>query len=75
MQRLNRTLWHLRRDAVPICPICGSKHATPPDASKYQAAVLASERITDEPWTEVPNGSVFAVDERGALEIEPVGDA
>ena len=72
--RLNRTLWRLRRETVPTCPICGSKHAAPPDPATYRAAVFASERITDEPWTEVPNGSVFATDADGSVEIEPIGD-
>ena len=48
--RLNRTLWMLERSHVRPCPLCGDDHAT----------VFASERITDEDWTEVPNGSVFS---------------
>jgi glutamine amidotransferase len=32
--------------------------------------VLASERITDEDWTEVPNGSVFSSPDNAPLHLE-----
>jgi predicted glutamine amidotransferase len=35
--------------------------------------VLASERITDEDWREVPEGSVFHVDDGMRLRVEPLG--
>ena len=32
----------------------------PPEEADDHTTVFASERITDEDWTEVPNGSVFS---------------
>ena len=57
--RLNRTLWALERSHVRPCPLCGDDHAAPEEADDH-ATVFASERITDENWTEVPNSSVFS---------------
>lgn len=65
--RLNRTLWSLERTKPYGCPICGHNHATPPGDAAYRSTTLASEPITDENWTEVPNGSVFQVDAAGTL--------
>jgi glutamine amidotransferase len=68
--RLNRTLWVRRRDHVHTCPLCGNPHADPPPDADYRSVTLASERLTDEDWTEVPNGAVFHVDETGSLHLE-----
>jgi len=67
--RLNRSLWSLRRTASYVCPICGDDHTDAPESDSYRATVLASERITDENWSEVPNGSVFHVGDDGVLDI------
>ncbi|MFB6099185.1 MAG: class II glutamine amidotransferase, partial [Salinibacter sp.] len=73
--RLNRTLWGLERSYVRVCPLCGEDHAAPPEGADYRATVLASERITEEDWTEVPNGSVFSTAENAALHLESLDDA
>ncbi len=73
--RLNRTLWAVQRDRVQTCSICGQAHADPPDDSSYRSTTLASERLTDEEWTEVPNGSVFQVDADGTLHLETLNPA
>jgi hypothetical protein len=73
--RLNRTLWALQRDRVHTCSICGSAHADPPPDADYRSVSLASERLTDEDWTEVPNGSVFQVDPTGTLHLTPLNEA
>jgi len=80
--RLNRTLYRLTRSSPRRCPLCGTRHAEPtptrpeagsaPQASAgerppYRSIVFASEPITDESWTEVPNGSVFDVTADGTL--------
>jgi len=72
--RLNRTLWALQRDRVPTCSICGSAHADPPADADYRSTTLASERLTDEDWTEVPNGSVFHVGTDGTLHLEALDE-
>ena len=68
--RLNRTLWMLERSHVRACPLCGENHAAPPADADYRATVLASERITDEPWTEIPNGTIFATTNAATLHLE-----
>jgi len=70
--RLNRSLWSLRRTASYICPVCGNDHTDAPESEPYQATVLASERITDEDWQDVPNGSVFHVADDGVLNHYPL---
>jgi glutamine amidotransferase len=73
--RLNRTLWVRRRDRVHTCPLCGNPHADPPPDADYRSVTLASERLTDEDWTEIPNGAVFHVDETGSLCFEALAPA
>jgi glutamine amidotransferase len=68
--RLNRTLWICEWSHVRACPLCGEDHAAPPEGADYRATVLASERITDEDWTEIPNGSVFSTINDGTLHLE-----
>jgi predicted glutamine amidotransferase len=70
--RLNRSLWSLRRTTSYICPICGDDHTDAPESDPYRATVLASERITDEDWQLVPNGSVFHVADDGVLDHYPL---
>jgi glutamine amidotransferase len=71
--RLNRSLWALRRTAAYTCPVCGDDHTDAPVDKRYRATVLASERITDEDWQPVPNGSVFHVGDDGILDHQPLG--
>lgn len=66
--RLNRSLWSLRRTASYVCPLCGEDHTDAPPSDPYRATVLASERITNENWREVPNGTVFHVADDGILD-------
>lgn len=69
--RLGRSLWYVERDGAHRCDACGEFHPDPePDG--YRAVVLASERITDEDWREVPEGSVFHVDGEMRLRVEPL---
>ena len=70
--RLNRSLWALRRTAAYTCPVCGEDHTDAPADERYRATVLASERITDEDWQPVPNGSVFHVGDDGVLDPYPL---
>lgn len=72
--RLNRSLWALRRTSSYVCTICGTDHTGAPEGEPYRATVLASERITDEEWTEVPNGSVFHVADDGILDHYPLAE-
>lgn len=69
--KLERTLWYLERDEPIACGSCNTPHAHPEDES-YRAVVLASEPITDEDWTRVPDASVFRVTPDYSLDIEPL---
>lgn len=74
--RLGRSLWHLERDGPHRCATCGEIHPPPdsiPEGEVYRSAEVASERITDEGWEEVPEGTVFRVDETFDLRFEPIG--
>ena len=73
--RMNRALWARRRTAAYECPVCGEDHTDAPPSAPYRATVLASERITDEDWTPVPNGSVFHVADDGRLDHYPLDPA
>jgi glutamine amidotransferase len=72
--RLNRSLWALRRTHSYVCPVCGDDHTDAPASERYRATVLASERITDEDWKPVPNGSVFHVADDGILDHYPLDE-
>lgn len=49
------------RTAVPDCEVCGMSHCDGADAT-YRAAVVASEPLTAEPWVEVQEGTILAID-------------
>ena len=68
--RLNRTLWALERDHVHMCPLYDEDDVDLLDDKPYHSTTLASERLTDENWQEVPNGSVFQAGDTGALHLE-----
>ncbi len=74
--RYNRTLWFADRTTPYLCPICGHPHAdvSATSSSPYRASILASERITDENWQALPNGSVCTVDATGVLSHRPIAD-
>jgi glutamine amidotransferase len=71
--RLNRTLWYLERDGIHVCEICGKSHVHHDAKQAYRAVEVASEAITQEPWLQVPNGTVFNVDPDFRLRFEPFG--
>lgn len=71
--RLNRTLWHLERDALVHCEICGETHVHHDPKQPYRAVEVASEPITSERWRQVPNGTVFTIDPDMRLRIEQMG--
>ncbi len=66
--RLGRSLRYVERDGAHRCSVCGELHPDP-EPEGYRAIVLASERITDEDWREVPERSAFHVDEGMRLRV------
>ena len=73
--RLGRSLWYLERDGPHRCERCGDRHPDPErvDPEDYRAALVASERITDEDWREVPEGTVFRLDGELRFRFEALG--
>lgn len=69
--RFGRDLHYVERDRAYECPVCGHHHG-PEDAEGYRAVVVASERITDEEWTAVEDGSVWWVDEDVRFRSRPI---
>ena len=70
--RYNRTLWHLVRNEVTVCGICGKKHVRHDAGTDYRAIEIASEPISGENWKPFANGVVYAVDEDYHFSIEPI---
>lgn len=70
--RWGRTLWYVERHQIQDCEICGFPHVHHDPDTHYQAAVIASEPISDEPWVEVPEGTIFRVTPDMSLQFEPL---
>lgn len=69
--RVGRSLWYVEREGGHRCEVCGDRHPDPEPAG-YRSVVVASERITGEDWKQVPESSVFYVDDEMRLQIEPL---
>ena len=59
--RWGRTLYRLDRLGVYDCEVCGFPHIHHHSGTDYRAIVVASEPITHEDWTEVPERTVYSV--------------
>jgi glutamine amidotransferase len=70
--RLGRTLYYVEREGVHDCEICGFPHIYHDPHRRYRAVVVASEPISHEDWREVPERSVYRVNEHFRLESEPL---
>lgn len=70
--RYGRTLWHLERDYVFECPICGKSHVHHDKAKGYRAFEIASEPLSDENWQKMPDDHVYSVDENFYLLTAPI---
>lgn len=66
--RFGRSLWYVEREGARRCEVCDEQHPDP-EPEGYRSIVIASERITDEEWQEVPESSVFRVDEEMRLQV------
>ena len=70
----NNDLFMVHRKGVHDCEICGIPHVHHDESHEYRAIIVASEVISDEPWTEVPNHSVIAIDKGTIVNIQNVQD-
>lgn len=74
--RYHRPLFVLERDRAFVCEVCRECHChhcvsdEAVDAASHgsRAIVVASEPITDEAWTEVPEGSILGVTRQAVLQ-------
>jgi glutamine amidotransferase len=73
--RHGRTLWHLVKDRITICEICGQTHVHHNARTDYRAVEIASERINDENWQPFADDVVYSIDENCRFEIDPLPDA
>lgn len=74
--RLGRSLHCLRSKGPHRCGSCGEMHPEPgsiPEGEDYVRVEVASEPITEEDWTEVPEASVFRLTQELDFEFEPIG--
>jgi glutamine amidotransferase len=70
--RWGRTLWYVERDKVQDCEICGFPHVHHDPGAHYQAAVIASEPISAEPWIAIPENTIFRVTSDMRVQFEPL---
>ncbi len=70
--RWGRTLYYVERHGVHDCEICGFPHIWHHPDRDYRATVVASEPISHEAWTEIPERSIFRIEPDMSLRIEPL---
>lgn len=68
--RLGRSLWYLQREQVYTCDICGRTHVHHKTGTEYRAVEIASEPVSDDPWTPFADNVVYSVNEDYYLLIE-----
>lgn len=72
---LGRTLHYVERKGLYDCEICGFPHIHHDPKADYWGMVVASEPITHETWTQIPDGSVWAVSpDQQSYQITPIQD-
>ena len=71
--KLDRPLWYRQRTASTECENCGDFHANAGDDS-YRSIELASEKLTINGWTRVPDASVFWIDDDLSIHFEPLAE-
>lgn len=67
--RFNRSLYFVDRKGVYDCEICGFPHIHHDPDAEYRAIVIASEPLTREKWTKIPNRSIWEVDMADGITI------
>lgn len=70
--RLNRGLCFVDRMGVYDCEICGFPHIHHDPNRDYRAIVVASEPLTHEDWSEIPNHSIWEANLKTGLQIHPL---
>jgi predicted glutamine amidotransferase len=55
-------LFCLERDRASVCTVCGESHTVMTVGERYRCVLLATEPLTGEKWTEIPENQVVLVD-------------
>lgn len=72
VSRYNRSLFYIERHEPHRCRVCGRQHAHPSTGETYHAVEVASERINDSEWSEVPRDTVFQVGPKITFDPQPI---
>ena len=67
--RIGRSLFYAEHKGVYSCEICGFPHIHHTPSVSYRAIDIASEPITSDDWIEIPEQSLFHVDNRFKLQV------
>jgi glutamine amidotransferase len=70
--RWQNSLYWLRREGVHDCELCGIPHVRHERGAPYRALLVASEPITREEWTEMPEASAILMDPDLQVTIDPI---
>lgn len=70
--RWGRTLHFIERQGVYDCEICGFPHIHHSPDRDHRAVVIASEPITHEVWKEIPDRSLWQIDQEASLLTVPI---
>ncbi len=66
--RIGRSLFYVKHNGVYNCEICGFPHIHHAPSVNYLAIDIASEPITRDEWIEIPDQSLFYVDDNFTLQ-------
>ena len=67
--RIGRSLFYTEHKGVYNCEICGFPHIHHAPSVSYRAIDIASEPITGDDWIEIPEQSLFHVDNRFKFQV------
>jgi predicted glutamine amidotransferase len=68
--RWQRSLHYAEWRSVRDCELCGAPCGPREAAGDYRAVAIASEPLTDEPWREVPERSIYEITPELEVQIE-----
>ena len=68
--RWKKSLYYVSREGIRDCEVCGVAHVQHRSSTDYRALVVASEPISFEPWQEVPDGTILAIDANIHLDLQ-----
>lgn len=70
--RWKNSLFHVLREGIHDCEICGIPHVHHQSGVEYRAVAIASEPISHEEWQEIPDRHILAVDQDIKPKLIPI---